>query len=101
MIIQVERSGGFLGFPMRARVDTRILSDEERRAVETLVSDADFFGLPERIPASGSAPDRFLYAVSVDDGERSHATMVGETDAPPRLRDLIQQVMVIARSTRG
>lgn len=101
MIIQVERSGGFSGIPMLARLDTLNLTEDDRQTVESLVSAADFFALPDQIPAQGKGVDRFHYALRVEDGRRSHATQLGEADATPELRDLIQQVMLLALSARG
>lgn len=101
MIIQVERSGGFSGIPMMARLDTLNLAEEDRQTVESLVSAVNFFALPERLSNQTHGADRFYYALRVEDGRRSHATEVGDADAPPELRDLIQQVMLLARSARG
>jgi hypothetical protein len=101
VIIQVERSGGFSGIPMLARLDTHNLVEEERQRVEQMVSAVNFFALPERIPAQGRGADRFHYALRVEDERRSHATEVGDADTTPELRDLIQQVMLLARSAHG
>lgn len=101
MIIQVERSGGFSGIPMLARLDTQNLAEDERQRVEQMVSAVNFFGLPEQISAQGRGADRFHYALRVEDERRSHATEVADVDTTPELRDLIQQVMLLARSTHG
>jgi hypothetical protein len=100
MIIQVERSGGFSGIPMLARLDTLNLDDEDRNTVESLVSAADVFAMPASVQSKARGADRFHYAVHIEDGFHSHSTEVGEADATPELRELIQHVMLLAHSRR-
>jgi hypothetical protein len=100
MIIRLERSGGFMGIPLRAEIDTLKLPAGEGDALRQQVEAARFFDLPEKIAENTKGADRFQYALTVEDAGRRHSVSVGEADAPPELQNLIQHVTQLARSKR-
>ena len=97
MIIQIERSGGFTGIPLQARVDTRTLDAGESRTVEKLVTSAFFFDLPARIAPSEKGADRFQYRIRIESESHSHVVEVSDGAASSELSELIRQVMIMGR----
>jgi hypothetical protein len=100
MIIQMVRSGGFTGIPLRAVIDTEQLEVDEGRKLRNLVEAAGFFSLPASIPSPGGGADRFHYQLTVEDAGHSHTVEIGEGSASEPLQDLIRQVTLLARRAR-
>jgi hypothetical protein len=92
MEIQFEKSGGYAGIRRPATtIPVNSLPAAEAAEWRRLVEDADFFNLPERLPAAPGA-DRFQYQVTVDmDGGR-HSVQVTEGAIPPALKPLIDRL---------
>jgi len=49
--------------------------------------------LPACITSSGNQPDRFQYALVIEDQEQRHSVSFGETAMPSSLRPLIDWMM--------
>jgi hypothetical protein len=96
MHISFERSGGFTGIPITVTVDSSTLSPNEAAQLHQLVDMANFFQLPETIPAPDQ-PDRFQYSITVEEGDRRHIVTVGEAAVPNTLRPLLNWLMEAAR----
>lgn len=97
MRLTLNRSGGFLGAPLPARVvDTGSLEGARRAEIESLVQAADFFALPANLPPSGlPQPDRFQYDLQVEEsGGRIHRVRFGEDNAP-------EPLLALARTLRA
>ena len=97
MIIQVERSGGFTGIPLQAKIDTHRLDASAGQAIETLVSAAAFFELPARIASPAKGADRFQYHIHIQSETRRHEVDVSDGAGPAALNELIRQVIALAR----
>ena len=100
MKISYRRTGGFAGMVMSFDIDTETLSKEQAEEIKELVSAADFFALPESIPASGLGADRFQYKLTVETGEEQHSVDVGEAAVPESLWPLLEKIRVLSRSAR-
>ena len=100
MIIRLERSGGLMGIPLRAEIDTRKLPTDQGESIHKLVENAGFFNLPEKIIEKSKGADRFQYVLGIEDGGSRHSVTVGEADAPPALQNLIQELTQLARANR-
>jgi hypothetical protein len=98
MKIQLERSGGFTGIPLRSSIDTDLLESDESKNLTAMVESAGFFDLPARIPPANVGADRFSYKLTIDDKARSHSVEFNEANAPESLSSLIQRVTLLARS---
>ncbi len=96
MQVSFERSGGFAGIPMSFSVDAATLSSEESTRLRQLVDTANFFQLPKTISAPAQ-PDRFQYAITVQEGSRKHTVTVGEAGVPDTLKPLLNWLMEAAR----
>ena len=101
MIIEYERSGGFTAIPMHLSVDSSALEPAARENLEGLVARAHFFDLNAKIPVVAGGADRFHYKVTIQDDNRNNTVECGETNLPPELQPLIQQLNLIARTNRS
>jgi hypothetical protein len=91
--IDLVRSGGFAGISRRASVDTDALPPAEAGRIAELVGAVDFDALAALATGPPGRPDRFQYDLDVRQGGRHHHLTLGERDAPPELRALIDHVL--------
>lgn len=89
MKIELERSGGFTGIPLRRSISSDNLPASEQTKLAGLVHASGFFDLPAEIPNSQPGADRFQYQISIEDGGVSHSVKVDEASLPDTLRPLI------------
>ena len=101
MRIEFERTGGFTGMPLSARIDTATLPAEQARALQDVVDDARFFNLPAKISAPAQAADVYHYHVTIESAGKRHTVDADEVAASPGLQTLLQQLTQLARTTRG
>lgn len=93
MIIELKRTGGFAGIATRKTIDSDSLPQEDANVLRQLIDGAQFFQLPQAIPASGPGADRFHYKLTVDSEGKSRTVDVDEAAASPALKSLIQWIM--------
>ena len=98
MKIQLERSGGFTGIPLRSSIDTDLLDPEESKALEAMVASTGFFELPASFLSPKTGADRFNYKLTVADKARSHTIEFNEANAPESLSPLIKKMTLLGRS---
>ena len=98
MKIQLERSGGFTGIPLRSSIDTDQLDPDESKTLTELVESARFFDLPAKIPPSKIGADRFNYKLTIETAGRSNTVEFNEANTPPQLSPLVKQVTSLGRS---
>lgn len=101
MNIRFERSGGFTAIPVRLVVDTSQLDPAAGQTLVKLVEQSQFHSLPEKIPTPTGGADQFHYRLTVEDGGRSHTVETGDAGAPGSLQPLLQQLTLMARSSRS
>jgi hypothetical protein len=99
MRITYARSGGFAGVRRPpVELDTATLPNDEARAWEKLVAQADFFALPASIPSRGPQADRFNYTITVrQEGGAEHTVTVSEEAVPDALRPLLKRLQEAPR----
>ena len=100
MKIYFERSGGLLGKPITGVVDTDSLPSDEAVSLQTLVTEAEFFDLPESLAAPAEVYDQFQYKLVVESEESRHTVETTDTAAPDSLRPLLRHLTIMARSQR-
>ena len=102
MKIYFERSGGFMGRSVSTFVDTNQIPPEQALGLLVKVEDAEFFDLPQ-MPGAGLestvVPDALSYKVTVEVAGVKHTVETSETDAPPQLQPLLQELDQLARQT--
>ncbi|WP_062466886.1 protealysin inhibitor emfourin [Demequina maris] len=96
MIIALEVSGGFVAAPGLAeshRLDTDAIAPTLAREVEAIVRSVNAFELPRRVGDRGRpGADRFTYALTFRQGERSHSVELVDPIADPDLARLVDIV---------
>lgn len=89
MKVEVARTGGIVGIPFRATLDTAHLLPAKARLIENAVQSLPF----DQPPSNPRHPDAFQYEIVVDpDGGRQTATL-DEADVPEALRLLINEAV--------
>ena len=99
--VRFQNSEGLVFLP-RTRppvtIDAGVLSDDERLALEQLVTEARFFDLPERIPAPRGARDSTCH-ITIEAGGRQHSVSVSGPVQGPALRRLIDRLQQLGRES--
>ncbi|HVW33913.1 MAG TPA: protealysin inhibitor emfourin [Acidimicrobiia bacterium] len=100
--VSIERGGGLAGLVETTVADTADLAETDAATLRAHIEAAGFFDLagdaPAGRPAGGTAPggaggaDRFSYAVTVEDGDRSHTVRRPGNELPDGLAALITLV---------
>jgi len=92
MKVSVVRGGGLAGLVQTTTADSETLAPDDADRLRRTVDEAGFFDLPGDAPPSGRGPDRFHYAVTVEDDNRTHTVRRAEPDLPQELSALIDLV---------
>ena len=96
--VELQRSGGVTGIPLKASVDTRDLEEPEAQELRALVDRADVPALAERSSGPGPGqPDRFEYELTVTIDDRPYQIRLGETEVTEKAKPLIQRLLDLAR----
>jgi hypothetical protein len=96
MHIYFKRSGGFMGIPLTANLDTTALPAEEADAIEQMLDEVNFFDLPSD-PVNSSGSDRFTYELTVVSEEVEHTVCFSEQNTPAEMDSLVRQLTMLAR----
>ena len=95
MKVSVVRGGGLAGLVQTTTADSETLAPDDADRLRRTVDEAGFFALPGDAPRSPGAADRFDYAVTVEDDDRSHTVRRTEADLPDGLGALIAWVSAV------
>ncbi len=101
MRIDYERTGGFAGIRLAAKIDTATLPADQAKALQDAIEAAHFFDLPAKIPSPPQMADQFQYHVAIEAEGKRHTIDVGEGAASPGLQNLLQQLTQLARNAQG
>ncbi len=100
MRISIERTGGFANITMKMTVGEKDVAPDEALKLRQLVEEADFFNLPGRIVSRSPQPDRFQYALRLEEKGRQYSVTVSDEVMPEKLKPLVHWLMGKARQTR-
>jgi hypothetical protein len=90
--VSVVRGGGLAGLVQTTIADSETLAPEHAAQLRAKVDEAGFFGLPDNTGRSPGAADRFDYAVTVEDADRTHTVRRAESELPAAVQELIAWV---------
>ena len=90
MKITLTTSGGFLGAKHLTFLDTSTLVDSNRKQLERLVLQANFFELPVCQLSTGT--DLRVYTLLVDNGLESHQIEFDDGTTSPELARLVDAI---------
>jgi emfourin len=99
--VRLVRSGGFAGSRVEVDVHGRDLPEAEARALEEHVDRADLESPAPRRPAGNKGGDQFEYDLTVWRGDAQHRVRLRDSEVPPTLRPLLQELLSIARHGGG
>jgi hypothetical protein len=94
--VSVVRGGGFGGLVRSSTADTEHLSPPDRQKLAALVEQAGLSGAPAAPEPIDPGPDRFTYAVTVEDKGQTWRAIYSERSLPREVRDLISWVSSIS-----
>jgi hypothetical protein len=97
MIIRVERSGGFAGMTVQARIDTEDLDPEERQNLIEQVKSSGFFESSFDLQSNQQGRDRFHYSITIEYHEQQRTVELDESEIPDDWQPLIQSINHLAR----
>lgn len=98
--IRYERTGGFMGLPLRADFQPSELPEEQAEPLLHLLDEMDFDELPEDLTGRSSQPDQFTYTITVETVEDERTIVVGDASAPEHVQELLRLLDRIARKRR-
>ncbi|PWH17629.1 MAG: hypothetical protein DDG60_01695 [Anaerolineae bacterium] len=96
--IHYERTGGFAGLKLSVRFDLEDLPEEQAEQLRELLDDLEFFDLPEQILPTRPVADQFTYKIEVQTKKGHYSVRTTDSAAPPKLRELISLLNLIART---
>ena len=93
--LKIERLGGFAGFGMghlrsEGEIDLEELPEEERRAIERLLSK----GVGSKGGGKSLVRDAFRYRLTWEENGESCSVEIDEGDAPERVRSAVTDKLV-------
>ena len=92
--ITFKRSGGVVGNEVDLDLDTNTLPENDAQRLLQLITNADFFNLPENL-APQTTPDEFQYTITVKAGHTSHTVHCTDTTMPAPLRLLVKELTML------
>ena len=92
--INFERSGGVAGNEIHLKLDLNSLPADEAQNLLKLISEADFFKIPENLVAK-STTDEFRYTITVNAGQSSHTVHTSDTTMPKPLLPLVNELTML------
>jgi hypothetical protein len=92
MRVSVVRGGGFGGLIRTTTADTDRLSPRDRQELAVLVRQAGLSSAPVAPSPEEAEPDRFTYAVTVEDEGHRRRAWFSERSLPGEVRKLISWV---------
>ena len=102
MQITVMQTGGLLGVHQQlGPVQTSSLDREVAEQVDRIITESDFFALPERLPSIGQVFDDFTYAVHVVDGHHAHTVELQGQSGDPAASALLELVRLLDGAAGG
>jgi len=90
--VSVIRGGGFGGLVRTTAADTEQLAPADRDKLAALVTQAGLLDAPAAPARREPEPDRFTYAVTVEDEGQRHEARFPERSLPEPVRNLISWV---------
>ena len=73
-------------------VDVDDLPEDEGQNVRDMVEQLDLERMSQRAGQGSGAPDRFVYELRIERGERTVDVCLGETELPEDLRTLVRDL---------
>ena len=92
--ITFNRSGGVVGNDLDLTLDLNTLPEHEAQRLMQLITNADFFNIPQNLAARSSS-DEFQYNLKVESADASHSVQCTDTTMPSQLRMLVKELTML------
>ena len=92
--VNFERSGGTTGKDLHLDLDLNTLPEDESQHLLKLISDADFFSIPDH-PSEQLTADDVQYTISVNAGQANHTIHTSDSTMPKNLIPLIKELTML------
>ena len=92
--IKFQRSGGMVGNEVYLDLDLNTLPDDEAQHLIRLISDADFFKIPDNLDAQATT-DEFQYVITIQAGKSSHTVHLTDATMPLNLIPLVKELTLL------
>jgi hypothetical protein len=96
--IHYEKAGGVLGREVATDIDLNEIPGDEMQEIMRLITEANFFDIPQNLIASPSTPDEYAYTITVDAGNTHHTIQTSDSSAPESLRPLLEKLSLLAKA---
>lgn len=92
--MNLQRSGGLIYSPNTYTLESNMLSSQESKKLNDLISNSNFYNLNESLLSTKGA-DIYVYKIKIENKGKSQSLVVNITDLsiPKELKDLISFVM--------
>lgn len=86
-----------MGRTVSLDLDLANLPPDQAVTLKRLVEESDFFNLTE-LSSKATAPDGFMYSITVENGNLHHTIHAGDTNFPQILRPLLEDLLTRTRA---
>jgi endonuclease III-like uncharacterized protein len=94
IIINLQRSGGFIYSPINYTIESNMLSNEESKKLNDLISNSNFYNLKNESLLSTKGADMYVYKITIENKGKSQSLVnITDLSIPKELNDLISFVM--------
>ncbi len=93
MRISLKRTGGITGIAKSKILDDDSLSSSDKKELEQLLIESDFFSLPFELPKDPNYRDAFCYELCIEYEDKTHTVKLSESSMTIALRRLIQWII--------
>jgi len=93
MRISLKRTGGITAISKTKILDDNSLSSSDKKELEQLLIESDFFSLPPELPKNTNFRDAFCYELCIEYEDKVHTIKLSESSMTPTLRRLIQWII--------
>ena len=94
IIINLQRSGGFIYSPINYTIASDMLSSEETNKLKNLISNSNFYNLKNESLLSTDGADMYVYKITIENKGKSQSLVnITDLSIPKELNDLISFVI--------
>ena len=97
-MINFKRTGGMIGRELTMDFDLNNMPADESRRLHNMINESKFFELPD-VNDLRAAPDEYEYVITIIAGNSIHTVHASDSNMPPSLRPLVEDLTQIAEAT--
>ena len=90
-LITFERTGSYAGNEIDFDLKLESLQENEAKRLQKMIDNSDFFNIPTNNEQTAT-PDKFLYGITVDDGNKYHTVRFTDATMPKSILPLVREL---------